>query len=104
MPGVLVYVPNSPVKAFTKGVQCSQCGADVTGDPLSVRGPKVGEDGRPISVTFIDGTAVPDGDPLALPYPWVARIDEPLAEVEPATFPQQPTTEPAPTILPRWEF
>ena len=34
VPGVLVYVPNSPIKAFTKGVQCSQCGADVTGDPL----------------------------------------------------------------------
>jgi hypothetical protein len=30
----LVYIPNAPVSAFTPGVQCSQCGADVTGQPL----------------------------------------------------------------------
>ncbi len=34
IPNVLVYVPNGTVKAFTKGVQCSQCGADVSGNPL----------------------------------------------------------------------
>jgi len=34
IPNVLVYVPNSTVQPFTKGVQCSQCGADVTGNPL----------------------------------------------------------------------
>jgi hypothetical protein len=30
----IVYVPNSAVSAFTPGVQCSQCGGEVTGDPL----------------------------------------------------------------------
>ncbi len=34
VPNVLVYVPNAPVLAFSKGVQCSQCGADVSGSPL----------------------------------------------------------------------
>jgi hypothetical protein len=31
---VLVYVPNAPVLPFQPGVQCSQCGADVSGQPL----------------------------------------------------------------------
>ena len=34
IPNVIVYVPNSSPAAFTKGVQCQACGADVTGDPL----------------------------------------------------------------------
>ena len=35
VPNVLVYVPNSPLSAFKPGVQCSQCGADVSGSPLA---------------------------------------------------------------------
>jgi hypothetical protein len=40
VPNVLVYIPNSTVKAFlpraseTQAQQCSTCGADVSGDPL----------------------------------------------------------------------
>jgi hypothetical protein len=34
VPGVLVYVPNGPLQPFSKGVQCSQCGAEVSGNPL----------------------------------------------------------------------
>lgn len=34
VPNVLVYVPNAAVQPFAPGVQCSQCGADVSGDPL----------------------------------------------------------------------
>ena len=34
VPNVLVYVPNSTPSAFTTGVECSACGADVTGSPL----------------------------------------------------------------------
>jgi hypothetical protein len=34
VPNVLVYVPNGTVQAFAPGVECSQCGADVTGSPL----------------------------------------------------------------------
>jgi len=34
IPNVLVYVPNGTPAAFTKGVSCNACGADVTGDPL----------------------------------------------------------------------
>jgi hypothetical protein len=34
IPNVLVYVPNGTPAAFTTGVQCQPCGADVTGNPL----------------------------------------------------------------------
>jgi hypothetical protein len=34
VPNVIVYVPNAPLSAFKPGVQCSQCGAEVTGNPL----------------------------------------------------------------------
>jgi len=34
IPNVLVYVPNGTPTAFTKGVECKSCGADVTGSPL----------------------------------------------------------------------
>ena len=30
----IVYVPNGPVLPFAAGVQCSQCGGEVTGNPL----------------------------------------------------------------------
>ncbi len=32
--GALVYVPNAPVQAFTPGVACGDCSAQVTGSPL----------------------------------------------------------------------
>lgn len=31
---VSVYIPNAPVEALTDGAVCSQCGAEVSGDPL----------------------------------------------------------------------
>ncbi|MFO0572498.1 MAG: hypothetical protein U1A78_00725 [Polyangia bacterium] len=34
IPGAFVFVPNATVQAFTPGVSCDQCGADVTGSPL----------------------------------------------------------------------
>ena len=34
VPNVVVYIPNGAVQPFTEGVQCNQCGADVTGSPL----------------------------------------------------------------------
>jgi hypothetical protein len=34
VPNVLVYIPNGTVSAFTTGVECTTCGADVSGDPL----------------------------------------------------------------------
>jgi hypothetical protein len=34
VPNVLVYVPNSTPSAFSTGVECSACGADVSGSPL----------------------------------------------------------------------
>ncbi|HEY6461034.1 MAG TPA: hypothetical protein VIY73_12810, partial [Polyangiaceae bacterium] len=30
----IVYVPNAPISPFSAGVQCSQCGGEVTGNPL----------------------------------------------------------------------
>jgi hypothetical protein len=35
IPNVVVYVPNTTPAAFTKGVTCNACGADVTGDPIT---------------------------------------------------------------------
>jgi hypothetical protein len=32
--GALVYIPNAAVAAFTKGVSCDKCDADVSGSPL----------------------------------------------------------------------
>jgi hypothetical protein len=32
---VVVYVPNAPVMPLTKGVQCDQCGAPASGDPIA---------------------------------------------------------------------
>jgi hypothetical protein len=34
IPGAIVYVPNGTVQAFTPGVSCGTCSAEVTGDPL----------------------------------------------------------------------
>ena len=34
IPNVIVYVPNGTPAAFTPGIECQACGADVTGDPL----------------------------------------------------------------------
>ncbi len=62
VPGVLVYVPNSAVKAFTKGVQCSQCGADVTGDPLVQ------------TTTAVDGTFTLTNVPVGSNIPVVIQL------------------------------
>jgi len=34
IPNVIVYVPNGTPSAFTQGVECNACGAEVTGSPL----------------------------------------------------------------------
>jgi hypothetical protein len=34
VPNVVVYVPNASIQPFAPGVQCSQCGAEVSGSPL----------------------------------------------------------------------
>jgi hypothetical protein len=34
VPNVLVYVPSAPLQTFKPGVQCSTCGAEVSGSPL----------------------------------------------------------------------
>lgn len=31
---VAVYIPNAPLEALTDGAQCSQCGAEISGEPL----------------------------------------------------------------------
>lgn len=62
VPGVLVYVPNSAIKPFTKGVQCSQCGADVTGDPLVQ------------TTTAVDGTFTLTNVPVGNGIPVVIQL------------------------------
>lgn len=32
---VQVFIPNAPLQPFTKGVQCDQCGAALSGDPIT---------------------------------------------------------------------
>src|SRR5580700_5390271 len=34
VPNAIVYVPNGTIQPFAPGAQCTQCGADVSGDPL----------------------------------------------------------------------
>ncbi|HEX3770189.1 MAG TPA: hypothetical protein VHV30_04965 [Polyangiaceae bacterium] len=34
VPNAIVYIPSSPIQPFKAGAQCTQCGADVSGDPL----------------------------------------------------------------------
>ena len=62
VPGVLVYVPNAPLKAFSTGVQCSQCGADVSGNPLVQ------------TTTGIDGTFVITNMPVGNNIPVVIQL------------------------------
>jgi hypothetical protein len=53
----LVYVPNAPVHPFTPGVQCSQCGADVSGEPLIAT--QTGPDGKFNLVNMPVGNNIP---------------------------------------------
>lgn len=53
----LVYVPNAPVKPFAPGVQCSQCGADVSGEPLVAT--QTGPDGTFKLVNMPVGANIP---------------------------------------------
>jgi hypothetical protein len=34
VPNAIVYIPSAPLKPFGAGAQCTQCGADVSGNPL----------------------------------------------------------------------
>jgi hypothetical protein len=58
----LVYVPNSAVLPFQPGVQCSQCGADVTGEPLVA------------TQTGPDGTFTLDNMPVGTNIPLVIQL------------------------------
>jgi hypothetical protein len=53
----LVYVPNGPVSAFAPGVQCDQCGSEVTGNPLVAT--QTAPDGTFSLVNVPVGTDVP---------------------------------------------
>jgi hypothetical protein len=62
VPNVLVYVPNAPVLPFTPGVQCSQCGADVSGSPLVE------------TTTAVDGTFTLNNMPVGASIPLVIQL------------------------------
>ncbi|HEY3816315.1 MAG TPA: hypothetical protein VGL81_04040 [Polyangiaceae bacterium] len=53
----IVYVPNAAVSAFTPGVQCSQCGGEVSGDPLVAT--QTAPDGTFTLVNVPVGTDIP---------------------------------------------
>jgi hypothetical protein len=57
VPNVLVYVPNAPLQGFQRGVQCSQCGADVSGNPLVST--KTGYDGTFSLANVPAGNSIP---------------------------------------------
>ncbi len=87
----LVYVPNAPVQPFAPGVQCSQCGADVTGEPL-------------VAVqTGPDGTFTLDNMPVGSNIPLVIQIGRWRRQVTiPSVAPCTNTALPAElTRLPR---
>jgi hypothetical protein len=62
VPNVLVYVPNSPLQAFTQGASCRQCGADVSGAPLVS------------TYTNFDGTFTLPNVPAGTPMPLVIQL------------------------------
>ena len=53
----IVYVPNAAVSAFAPGVQCSQCGGEVTGQPLVAT--QTAPDGTFTLVNVPVGTDIP---------------------------------------------
>ncbi len=62
VPNVIVYVPNSAVQPFPPGVQCNQCGADVTGSPLVE------------TTTAVDGTFTLTNMPVGTNIPLVIQL------------------------------
>ncbi|MGH7294878.1 MAG: hypothetical protein ACRELB_08095, partial [Polyangiaceae bacterium] len=53
----IVYVPNAPVEPFKPGVECSQCGGDVSGEPLVAT--QTAPDGTFTLVNVPVGTDIP---------------------------------------------
>jgi hypothetical protein len=62
VPNVVVYVPNGAVQPFAPGVQCNQCGADVSGSPLVQ------------TTTGVDGTFTLSNVPVMNGMPLVIQL------------------------------
>jgi hypothetical protein len=62
VPNVLVYVPNAPLQPFAPGVQCSTCGAEVSGSPLIQ------------TTTAFDGTFTLTNVPVGNNIPFVIQL------------------------------
>ncbi len=62
IPNALVYVPNTTVQPFPLGVRCSQCGGEVSGDPLVE------------TQTAADGTFTLDNMPVGADIPLVIQL------------------------------
>jgi hypothetical protein len=62
VPGALVYVPNGAVKSFGAGVSCTQCGAEVSGNPLVT------------TTTAYDGTFTLSNVPVGAQIPVVVQL------------------------------
>jgi hypothetical protein len=88
VPNVLVYIPTQPLKAFAPGVQCSQCGADVSGTPLVE------------TTTAYDGTFtlknVPTGN-----FPLVIQLGRWRRQVQISNIPSCMTTSVGQVRMPR---
>jgi len=63
VPNVLVYVANGPIQPFPPGVQCSQCGSNVSGNPLVQT--TTAYDGT-FTLANVPATNVPPNNPLHL--------------------------------------
>jgi hypothetical protein len=62
VPNAIVYIPSSTVQPFTSGAQCTQCGADVSGDPLVS------------TTTAYDGTFTLSNVPVGSDIPVVVQL------------------------------
>ena len=63
VPNVLVYVANAPIQPFPPGVQCNQCGSNVSGNPLVQT--TTAFDGT-FTLPNVPATNVPPSNPLHL--------------------------------------
>jgi hypothetical protein len=88
VPNVVVYVPNAPLQPFAPGVQCSTCGAEVTGSPLVQ------------TTTAFDGTFTLTNVPAGSNIPIVIQLGRWRREVA-FTVPQCTTTALGTIRMPR---
>ncbi len=91
VPNALVYVPSTAVQPFQSGAQCTQCGADVSGNPLVS------------TVSAFDGTFTLTNVPVGSQIPVVVQLGRWRREVHVDVATSCATTAAGDIHLPRTE-